>query len=164
MTGTNGCPHFNTKHGHNRVHHRSPEYRVWAHMLERCRNPNCRDYADWGGRGITVCARWQKFENFLADMGERPDGTSIDRKNNDLGYSKDNCRGATRTQQNNNQRIRKRNTSGARGVTWYRQTKKWAATIYRDGKNRHLGYFSDIASASVAYEQARSELNRERGE
>jgi hypothetical protein len=64
-------------------------------MNQRCNDPNYRRYADYGGRGIKVCRRWRKFENFLADMGERPQGMTLDRKNNARGYSKSNCEWST---------------------------------------------------------------------
>jgi hypothetical protein len=68
--------------------HQSLEYGIWAGMLRRCYNKNVRAYKDYGGRGITVCHRWHKFENFLADMGRRPGpGYSIERKKNELGYT-----------------------------------------------------------------------------
>ena len=68
-------------------------------MHARCSDPNNVRWSRYGGRGITVCARWNTFENFLADMGERSEGKSIERKNNDLGYSPDNCVWATNTEQ-----------------------------------------------------------------
>lgn len=73
-------------------------------MVQRCTNPNCRRFADWGGRGITVCERWESFENFLADMGERPEGMTLDRRDNDGDYEPGNCRWATPKEQRANQR------------------------------------------------------------
>lgn len=80
-------------------------YVVWCKMRQRCENPKNDRYADYGGRGIEVCERWQQFENFRQDMGERPTGTSLDRYPNQNGnYEPGNCRWATRTQQQNNMR------------------------------------------------------------
>lgn len=61
----------------------SPEYQSWKGMIERCNSSQAIGYADYGGRGIIVCERWQDFRNFLADMGERPEGTTLDRIDND---------------------------------------------------------------------------------
>lgn len=91
-------------HGHSKGRTMSPTYRSWITMRDRCRNPNCPKYADYGGRGITIDPRWESFERFLADMGERPAGRTLDRRNNDQGYSPDNCRWATRGEQARNQR------------------------------------------------------------
>ena len=74
-------------------------YGVWQAMRDRCSNPNRADFHRYGGRGVSVCQRWEKFENFYADMGEPPTGTSLDRIDNDKGYSKKNCRWATRKEQ-----------------------------------------------------------------
>lgn len=91
------------RHGHSRRTGHSSTYRIWAAMLTRCRNPNQADWHRYGGRGIRVCERWLTFENFLADMGERPDAMTLDRyPNNDGHYEPGNCRWASRAEQTRN--------------------------------------------------------------
>ena len=80
----------------------SREYSSWKAMKKRCLNPNDIGFKRYGGRGITVCPEWMVFENFYADMGERPEGTSLDRIDNSKGYFSDNCRWSTDKQQCNN--------------------------------------------------------------
>lgn len=86
--------------------HKSPEFYVWASMIERCNNPKNKNYNSYGGRGISICDRWNKsFEKFFEDMGERPtEKHSLDRIDNNKGYSKQNCRWATQRQQSLNRR------------------------------------------------------------
>jgi hypothetical protein len=93
------------KHGHCRNGRVTPEHTAWAAMMQRCYNSKHKQYKDYGGRGIKVCKRWHKFENFLEDMGIRPGKRfSIDRIKNDEGYCLDNCRWATKRQQARNHR------------------------------------------------------------
>jgi hypothetical protein len=73
-------------------------------MWQRCTNPNATAFEHYGGRGIGICDHWRDFENFLADMGERPEGKSIDRIDNDRNYEPGNCRWATQSEQNSNRR------------------------------------------------------------
>lgn len=82
----------------------TPIYKTWAAMKRRCDNEKASDYKFYGGRGITYCSSWVDYDVFLRDMGERPKGMSLDRIDNSLGYSKDNCRWATHKQQCNNRR------------------------------------------------------------
>jgi len=91
-----------TKHGHTSNQKASKTYSSWRAMMGRCNNKNHTDYSFYGAKGITVCLRWNNFENFLEDMGERPTNTTLDRINGTLGYFKENCRWATPAQQSQN--------------------------------------------------------------
>lgn len=80
------------------------EYQCWKSLKNRCHNPKNIQFKDYGGRGITICESWNKFEKFYEDMGKCPDGYQIDRIDNDKGYSKENCRWTTRTINSRNRR------------------------------------------------------------
>jgi hypothetical protein len=98
----------NLKHGHASA--LTKTYVAWRHMRSRCSSPQHPQYANYGGRGITVCPEWASYTVFLRDMGEAPAGMTLDRINNDRGYSKDNCRWATYVTQNRNTRSTRRFT------------------------------------------------------
>jgi len=96
------------KHGHCINNHETKTFKCWSSMLYRCRNKNSESYKYYGGRGISVCNRWNAFENFLSDVGEAPIGKSIDRINNNGNYEPNNVRWATTKEQNCNKRKRQK--------------------------------------------------------
>jgi hypothetical protein len=128
-----------------------PEYFVWKKMHTRCTDPNHSSFKNYGGRGITVCARWsgpQGFENFLADMGPRPIGpkwqVTIERENNDLGYSPDNCVWS---------RHRREQFLNKRSHGWNRLTAEDAAAIRVDLRRPYRIIAADygVSSKMIGY-------------
>ena len=140
-------------HGHAHKGRETREYWTWQAMLRRCRDPHSAFYAYYGGRGITVCERWLSFTNFLADMGSRPAGTSIERQDNNKGYAPENCYWGTRQQQAINQR-RKPRASRFFGVERSRDRRSWCARIKVSNKRYYLGTFRDEIDAARAYDAA----------
>lgn len=153
--GQAGSEHLKT-HGMSKI----PEYKTWLRMRHRCYNVNNQDYKDYGLRGITVCDEWlNDFPRFYSDMGRKPtEHHSIDRINNDSGYSPQNCRWADPYVQANNRRDTSRTRksdvgkSGYRGVR--RAKKRWSAHIGVNKKQIHIGTFDTMEYAIKARAEA----------
>lgn len=132
----------------------TPEYENWHNMKQRCLNPNFHGYSNYGGRGIEMCQRWiESFVNFYEDMGKRPTPThSIDRIDNEKGYTPENCRWANKTTQIINRRMNKNNQTGYRGVRVNNKS-GWQVVIWADYKPYRFGTYKDIEEAASIYDQ-----------
>ena len=140
--------------------------RIWRSIKDRTLNTNHKAYQYYGGRGITMCEEWKNDAKAFYDWAmtngyEENKGLSIDRIDNDRGYSPENCRWTTKTIQMRNQRIRKDNTSGYKGVSYYKKANKYVVHIRVNSKKIHLGYFKTAIEAGVAYNNYIIENNLE---
>ena len=138
---------------HNLTNHRL--YRSWYNMIQRCTNPKDTFYKNYGERGIKVSNEWLDINNFINDMyPSYKEGLSMDRIDNNKGYSKDNCRWATRSIQSRNTRVlMSRNKSGYRGVHWHKISKKWVSQITVYSKTIYIGSFDTAIDSAVAYDK-----------
>ncbi len=119
----------------------SPTYASWHSMIQRVTNPKSTQYYNYGGRGVTIWKQWLKFENFYADMGERPAGKSIDRYPNKLGnYEPSNCRWATSEEQNNNTRVNRTITYKGETKTYAEWSRKNGWPVYTVGNRIQVGW------------------------
>lgn len=111
----------------------------WVVMKQRCNNPDSRDYKNYGGRGIKYCEKWENFEGFFEDMGMCPDGLSLERIDNDGHYSKENCKWATRKEQNNNRRDNTTFIINGKKVTrtQIQETLGWTRDMYRRRQEKY---------------------------
>ena len=132
----------------------SIEYNTWTSMKDRCYNPNLDNYKRYGGRGIDVSDEWfDSFQTFYEDMGPRPSSDySIDRIDNNKGYSKDNCRWATKSEQSYNQNKRSNSSSTYKNVYYNSKSNRWMARVWVDKKRIYLGSFIEEGSAAKAIE------------
>lgn len=143
-----GCQHNNStlKLSKHRI------YMTWYNMIQRCYNPSHIRYDDWGGRGITVCDEWKDSPaQFIKDMFPSfVEGLTLDRIDNDKGYSKENCRWATKSEQCTNQRISVRNTSGFIGVSYRKHRLKFTCNLSVNNKNTYIGLYDTALEAAIA--------------
>jgi len=130
-----------------------PLYSTWESMIQRTTNQNNPQWKDYGGRGIIVCDEWRHdFEMFAYHMGPKPSPEyTLDRVDNDYIYCPENCRWASRTEQQNNNR----KVVNAKGYHWHQASQKWKASISIDGQTRYLGTFETEQDARNAYLKAK---------
>lgn len=132
-------------------------YKIWIGLRKRCNNPKYQRYYDYGAKGILVCEEWNSnfmsFYNWSLNNGYK-DNLSIDRINNNLGYSPDNCRWATQEiQSRNTRRIRENNSSGYRGVSFKKAINKFQCRINVDKKQIYLGVYITAIEAAKVYDK-----------
>ena len=146
---TRSCGCLRTKHGlHN---HRF--YKTWGQMVDRCNSPKIKAYKDYGGRGISVCEDWLDIRNFV-DWAESThpnrEGYTLDRIDNDKGYSPENCTWSDKSTQAINQRIQKNNKSGYVGVRYHNRDGVWTTYISVNNTRKYIGSFPTIEEAAQA--------------
>ena len=149
-----GCLNLDklTKHGMTDT----PTYMSWISARARCRYKKSISYPYYGGKGIDICDRWyDSFENFLKDMGERPEGTTLDRIEGSKDYYPENCRWATLVEQSSNRRHTSPCTSKYRGVSYKKTNGKWLSTLsgYNNSKSFYVGTFDTDIEAALAYDE-----------
>lgn len=153
-----GDPNF-TKYECNGYGH-SSVYNMWISMKSRCYSENCKEYKWYGGRGIIVCDEWMSpkiFVEWCLNNGWKK-GLEIDRINNNGNYESNNCRFVIHKENIHNQRLLTvRNTSGYRGVSYFKKDNNWIARINVNNKSKHLGYFNTLEKAAIAYDNAVSD-------
>ena len=139
-------------------------YGIWAEIKRRTLNPKHKQYVDYGGRGITICDEWKNdFMSFYswAMSNGYSDELSIDRIDNDGSYYPENCRWTTKTIQARNQRIRKDNKTGYKGVIYFKRAGNYQTYITINSKRIHLGYYKTAEEGAIAYNNYIIENNLE---
>lgn len=129
---------------------RTLTYRSWEAMKARCDNPHNNRYQYYGAKGITYAPHWAQFQNFIADMGERPYGFSLERKDRSKGYSPENCCWADAETQNRNRGVPKNSSSGIKGVSWQQKSGTWYSSSKLQGRSFNLYTGRDFFEACCA--------------
>lgn len=129
-------------------------YHTWENMRQRCNNPNNTGYKWYGGRGIQICKRWNDFSKFLADVGERPKGMTLDRINGNGNYEPNNVRWVTQAEQIHNTGLGVRNKTGYKGVWYNKKVRNYQAKIVVNSKQMYLGSFYSLDAAITARKKA----------
>ena len=138
--------HGNTKHGMSYT----PIYGIWNAMVQRCYNLNHIRYEDYGGRGILVCARWHLFNNFYDDMGDRPEGLTLERINNDGNYEPGNCKWATRVEQQSNRRLQKPMSCGPNKQRWFIARNKKMTKYIKSNNQREFARQWELVRSRIS--------------
>ena len=144
-----GCRNGGITHGL----HNNKFYKTWNDMIRRCTNHKATGYKNYGGRGITVCEEWLdvvKFIEWCESTCPNEKGISLDRIDNDLGYSPENCRWVDKSTQAINRRMRRTNTSGFVGVGFNKSKGKWEASLKLNNIYKYIGSFLTIEEAAQA--------------
>jgi len=138
-----------------RFHKKYQAYRVWRGMMARCYNKEIKSYCNYGARGIKVCKSWQDYKTFKKWFEKHYiENMTLDRIDNNKGYSPKNCRFITARDNTLNSRLlRSSNTSGFRGVSYTKNVKKWEASITIHNKKINLGYYKNKFDAALAYDK-----------
>ena len=146
-------PLFTENHGYSN----HTLYGIWLNMKKRCYNKNYEYYKNYGGRGITVCKEWKSSAKTFIEWALPlwKEDLEIDRINNNANYCSENCRFITHTENMHNTKLlRSSNTSGYRGVSYFKRDENWRSYITINNKRKHLGYFDSSREAALAYDNA----------